>query len=372
MKDLLLRLLAIEDDTQADAPQRFPFFVVACVLAFLAILGFGLYNWVTIGFRSAAPSLVAALIVVGGITSALAVRRKEIVYFVGLLAETAYLMLLIVRVGDLGSLSYWVLLIPLISFFLLGRTLGAIMSLIALLATAALFLLPLSFAIDLQHAFTPTATARFFISYALVAVLSLVYESVRASSAAAARERQAKLEQANEDVTRLSQTDALTGCHNRLFFEDAMATEVRKALRYDTRLALILCDIDHFKSVNDRFGHQAGDKVLVEIGRALDNRVRRGVDWAARWGGEEFAIALPYTDLSGAAMVAERIRQTIESLCVDLDGDTLSVTASFGVAEFEPADGGTDRLYERADRRLYAAKDAGRNVVVSRSASPSC
>jgi two-component system cell cycle response regulator len=165
-------------------------------------------------------------------------------------------------------------------------------------------------------------------------------------------------------VERQALVDGLTGLANRRHTEEALATEIARARRLHSQMALVLLDIDRFKSVNDTYGHPSGDTVLRAVARVLDESMRE-IDTAGRWGGEEFALVLSGTDLAGGAQLAERIRQTIEHVTVTLDdGRTLSITASFGVASLPPAEA-PEELVAAADEALYAAKESGRNRVVA-------
>jgi len=164
-------------------------------------------------------------------------------------------------------------------------------------------------------------------------------------------------------------TDGLTGLANRRSFDDELALEWRRAERIDDSLALVLIDLDNFKSINDRLGHQAGDAVLRRVAAILDSGARQ-VDLAARYGGEEFAVLAPETDLVGATKLADRLRADLEAAAIALpDGSEVSVTASFGVA----VKGGLDRpeqLVAAADEALYEAKRAGKNRVAAAGSHP--
>jgi diguanylate cyclase (GGDEF)-like protein len=165
-------------------------------------------------------------------------------------------------------------------------------------------------------------------------------------------------------VERQASTDGLTELANRRQFEEALAAEISRAERFGGTLALILADLDDFKQVNDRYGHQAGDDVLREFADVLRDTVR-DIDLAARYGGEEFAVLLPQTDLAGAQRVAERLRESMEARQVEpAPGAAFSVTSSFGVASF-PGASTPAALFAAADEALYRAKSAGKNCVVS-------
>jgi diguanylate cyclase (GGDEF)-like protein len=163
-----------------------------------------------------------------------------------------------------------------------------------------------------------------------------------------------------------SVTDALTGAHNREYFDAQLRSELSYARRHGTDVSLVLFDADHFKKVNDTYGHQIGDMVLIQIAQQVRNTVRNE-DVFSRYGGEEFALVLRGIDIKGAGAVAERLRVKIAALQIATEKGPITVTVSAGCASL-----GTSNEQERtpeglittADRRLYAAKHAGRNRVV--------
>jgi two-component system cell cycle response regulator len=161
-------------------------------------------------------------------------------------------------------------------------------------------------------------------------------------------------------------TDGLTGLRSRRFFEEALAGESARAARNRVPLSMLLLDIDHFKSVNDTYGHHGGDLVLVEVSHRLSTMLRAG-DVVARYGGEEFAVLLPATGPKQAREIAERLRRAVGSVPIAVDDDrVLQVTVSVGVAGM-PAVPTTAELVVTADRALYAAKNSGRNRVITAS-----
>jgi diguanylate cyclase (GGDEF)-like protein len=165
-----------------------------------------------------------------------------------------------------------------------------------------------------------------------------------------------------EESQRQASIDMLTGLMNRRAFMPAIRNEVARGKRYGHPLCVLLLDVDHFKQINDRFGHAAGDLVLGAVGKLLSTTLR-GSDYAARWGGEEFVVALTNTDVEGGRLAAERARVAVESLDIDDGkGEPIAVTASVGLASLQP-DESVEQLMDRADRAMYAAKYAGRNRV---------
>jgi diguanylate cyclase (GGDEF)-like protein len=167
-----------------------------------------------------------------------------------------------------------------------------------------------------------------------------------------------------DTTERLATTDGLTGLVNHRTFQDRLDAHLAQAERYGKRISLLLCDIDHFKSVNDTYGHPVGDQVLKAVAKALAKEART-TDVVARYGGEEFAVVMPETDTGGAMVIAERIRERIGQLALETEQGPLRVTLSLGVATF-PEDGQKKALLvERADACLYHAKRHGRNQSVS-------
>ena len=176
------------------------------------------------------------------------------------------------------------------------------------------------------------------------------------------------LHQRNERYRKVSVTDTLTGAYNRVYLTERLPTEIARAKRYNEPLSVIFVDIDHFKKVNDSFGHLVGDMVLQEFVSVLKREIREDVDWVTRFGGEEFLIILPETDEKAAWTMAERLRKSIEENESFLfDNNCLSITASFGVASITADSSDTERsfntLIAHADKFLHEAKNRGRNIV---------
>jgi polar amino acid transport system substrate-binding protein len=170
-----------------------------------------------------------------------------------------------------------------------------------------------------------------------------------------------QLQQANRKLERISQHDHLTGMPNRLYLQQAFEYELERYHRYGHVFALLLMDIDHFKRINDAFGHVFGDEVLKTMADLLSENVR-GSDIAGRWGGEEFLILCPETDLQGAWSLAEQLRKLIAQ--TDFGADDMVITASFGVTDFRD-DEMIEDCIKRADQALYQAKHSGRNQTIS-------
>lgn len=176
----------------------------------------------------------------------------------------------------------------------------------------------------------------------------------------------AQLKDANDRLQRLSTTDGLTQINNRAYFDTALALEYRRAVRQKCALTLIMFDIDHFKHVNDTYGHPCGDACLRALADLLRPRIHRAGDVFARYGGEEFVIVLTASDLASALALTEDFRAAIENLRVEFEGQTVQFTASFGVVSAIPQPSIPVQDYlAAADRALYQAKHDGRNCVRS-------
>ena len=163
----------------------------------------------------------------------------------------------------------------------------------------------------------------------------------------------------NDELQVLATLDPLTGCLNRRSFFEQFETQFKSAMRYDAPLSCIMLDVDHFKSVNDRYGHSMGDLVLQNVAGTLRDTLRE-CDLLGRYGGEEFCILLPNLDIGAASRAAERYRKTIENLSIS----NISITASFGVSAIGFGATGQQKLLDQADHSLYAAKRNGRNKVM--------
>lgn len=169
----------------------------------------------------------------------------------------------------------------------------------------------------------------------------------------------------HQEAQRLSITDGLTSLWNYRFLNMRLAQEVERAIRFNRSLSLLMIDIDHFKDVNDRYGHQRGDAILSELANRVVTETRAQVDTVARYGGEEFVLLLPETPLDGGRVVAEKIRESIASTPFGSGDDAIGVTVSIGLACFPQHGATAQTLLRSADQSLYEAKGRGRNVVVS-------
>jgi diguanylate cyclase (GGDEF)-like protein len=194
----------------------------------------------------------------------------------------------------------------------------------------------------------------------LMTIMALIYLAgrERAVHDAVQLGKRVKLQELARDLRFQANTDSLTGLYNRLRFNQALAAEMLRSARYNVPFSVIMFDVDRFKQINDTYGHQTGDRVLVQLARAASERLR-GADVLARWGGEEFIILAPETDGAMALQAAEKLRAAIARTPFDGIG---SVTCSFGLAQYANGES-AESLIARADRALYGAKLTGRNRV---------
>ena len=195
----------------------------------------------------------------------------------------------------------------------------------------------------------------------LVMENTLLYERLR--------KEHLSLEKANREIKQLSRRDSLTGCYNRGYLDEVLPREITRALRYKRPLAVAMCDIDHFKKVNDTYGHQCGDEVLIQVVRSISELIRHDTDWLARYGGEEFLLVLPETGLESAFSLADRLRKHLARKIIAIEEEKITITASFGVTGFDasrlPPSVTSETMIRAVDKCLYEAKSRGRNKVVS-------
>jgi diguanylate cyclase (GGDEF)-like protein len=170
-----------------------------------------------------------------------------------------------------------------------------------------------------------------------------------------------------QELEKLANTDSLTGLYNRRRMQKMLEMQLSLSSRKESDFTLIFVDIDHFKKFNDTYGHSCGDYILCEVALFMRNHLRQG-DALARWGGEEFLIMLPNTDIKGAQTIAEKLRKAISEQRFHLAGQEFSVTMTFGLSQHEKNDS-LDESLKRADDALYRGKEAGRNMVMVYSSS---
>ena len=252
---------------------------------------------------------------------------------------------------ELTGLLWCIVLLPLF-FFLLGYKRGGALVLSLFFASALILLRPEWFALDTSY--SPGVSYRFLLAYLVLFWVSLLVEYIRFQT-------RVRLREAKDYLNIQAKTDELTGLSNRRGFKQYLG-EVEQRTEMKDSFAVIVGDLDHFKQINDQYGHEVGDFVLREIAKTLKSLVR-SEDLIVRWGGEEFLLLLVNTDLNGAQILAEKIRQTISSTHYSTDQGKLAVSMSLGV-DAQKVGGDLYATLGAADRAMYEAKRRGRNCVV--------
>lgn len=247
---------------------------------------------------------------------------------------------------------YWVSFIPVSSYFLLGRKKGFWVTLSIFIALLAFMLT--RYSSWLESGFTPESLVNVFMALLCLTILVHYFEIIR-------QEATLMIQNKNTELEKLSITDKLTGIYNRFKLDEMIEYELMNAERYKRIFSVIIGDIDRFKSINDSFGHFAGDSVLKETSSLIRQTCRK-IDTIGRWGGDEFLIICPETSLSGARSLAETIRSSVEKHTFSINQE---ITISLGVSEYQINDNAV-ALIKRADDALYSAKDHGRNRVECR------
>lgn len=167
-----------------------------------------------------------------------------------------------------------------------------------------------------------------------------------------------------EKLNKLVITDELTECYNRRYINERFPLEIKESKRKNEKLTIVLMDIDNFKKINDKYGHQSGDYVLKEIGKIVKSNIRKEYDWVSRYGGEEFLIVFKNMDTENFIKSTEKIHKSIEEHKFIYNGVEIKLTASFGVAELSDKIDEMDMLIAEADKKLYKAKELGKNIVI--------
>ena len=277
------------------------------------------------------------------------IHTQFIVFMIG----TLLLFLLYTGGGDDGGL-FWFYVFPPLALFVLGLKKG-IIAIILLIITSALLILIFETGFD-SSIYIGEMPERFIGAFIAVTAMAMVYEY-------SYQKYTDQLQTMCRDMMLAARSDYLTGLPNRRYVHETITYETYRASRKKSTFSVILCDLDHFKGVNDKYGHSCGDYVLKEISRFIRNNLRNQ-DTVARWGGEEFLILLPETPVAGALIIGKQLRHKIESLELEYAGNKFSITISMGVIEAKPPYD-IEEILNKADENLYVAKQQGRNRIVA-------
>ena len=311
----------------------------------------------TIGFFSALQfatgniglacfELTACVVLAWGAWKIVSARNLVPWIYLFLLPTFCFVLYIIVMPAASSTAYVWVYVIPLLSYLLLGRARGFLLSTPFVATAVVLYFHKYPFPSD-------SAALIDVLNSALCGVLIMVFVHLYETRRAAAYDQ----------LERQAQTDALTGVASRGSFQQALERSIHEAERSNARLVLVIMDVDHFKQVNDQWGHDAGDQALKHICDSLTLRLRV-TDSLGRLGGEEFGLILRNTDLGSATPLVETLRQQIANNALAYGEQRIPLSATFGLAEW-PTDGSSaSELYRCADQRLYRGKELGRNRLV--------
>ena len=269
-------------------------------------------------------------------------------WIIAYLLPTFCFILYIIVMPDASAAAFvWLYMIPLLAYLLLGKQRAFLLTALFMCAGLLLYFTDNHLTLDTRGLIDLGNAA---LCGVLILVFVHIYDGLRM--------------QAYEELERLAQTDSLTGVASRGSFQHALQRSIQDAERSNGHLVLVLLDVDHFKQVNDQWGHEAGDMALQHICQILQQRLRV-TDFLGRLGGEEFGLLLRHIDSTGADPVVDKLRKQIAEQPLEYDGEQIALSATFGLATW-PVDGrSTAELYRAADRRLYSGKRRGRNQLVS-------
>jgi diguanylate cyclase (GGDEF)-like protein len=321
-------------------------------LVVLLLFAVAVLAWHTVLEFQYGVKLLAGIQLVLGIHFAVLlyfVRRRPYSTWLALSFLVPLLALVLIAMAHVDTppkVFIWVFVMPVLSYALLGRRMGFMVSLIGALLALLAYLS--------KYAGVPQQVHVLGLSDSLICLFSIwvamhLYERNR--------------ERTTAELQRLATTDELTGLHNRRHLEKIFTHLAAAAERQKHALAVVVMDLDHFKQINDRWGHHAGDAVLVHVARLLRDQLRSS-DWAFRIGGEEFCLFLPMADRDGAVTATETLRRRIAEHPCDLNGQTIPLSASVGFSMYPTDANAFGALLSLADERMYRAKQQGRNRVV--------
>ena len=341
-------------------------YVWIALLMLPVAIGSGAYNVYVNNYALAFLIILFSGHMLGSLFLIPTIQKTYLLYHGANLLYTFLILYMVFHADAENSRILWAYIYPVGIIFLFGHRLGFLWSCLLLGMIIGLFL----FVPEIHTVYNIPFQVRFGISYLVVAVISswVEYHGSRSHQALLLEqkllneeiERRKILE---KELQRLAQTDPLTSLYNRGFFLESAEKELKRAKRYNTPIGFAILDIDHFKNINDTFGHPVGDSVLQVLAKHCLNSLRE-TDLVGRLGGEEFAFLLLHVNEEQARAKMEKLKEELSQLNVAYNGDsTLNFTVSIGLAMLSEHIKSLDELYIHADKKLYAAKDAGRNCV---------
>lgn len=299
---------------------------------------------------------VALTIIAGGGGAFVIVARTGRPFFPSLLLLGGLSLLFLAFTatgGPTGTAFIWLCVFPFLFFLAFPFRVSIIFFSLLLIALGVIFFIPGDPFLSVDYA--PILRQRIFIAYVFAGCAALASEFIR-------WEGQQRIDALLNELRHASQTDMLTGLFNRRVYLERLAYEISRSKRENQPLCLVMFDIDHFKNINDTYGHNCGDEALRHLAEVVQPLIRRQ-DTLARWGGEEFLVLLPGTDAAGGMILAEKIRAAVEGArCPCDDGTTFSFTVSLGVHQCDPNETNEVNI-SKVDANLYRAKEQGRNRV---------
>jgi diguanylate cyclase (GGDEF)-like protein len=340
------------DEESADVRKQIIISSLFSLISFMLLIGFGIENIRTGNMQLAAVVLSAAAVSGGNYLFLCKTGKYHISSVVILLMMTLLCIYLLSFGGNQNTGPLWLFVLPSLIFYILGLFRGFLFICILLFLVFYIIVIPDNIFLhtEYSHAFI----YRFLGAFFSVSFLSVIYEFSR-------EDGRRELINLSRRLDYLSRKDELTGLSNRRDMFEKLRNELGRLERSGKTFSVLIADIDEFKLVNDTYGHECGDLCLQEIAKVLsDNTQKR--DSVARWGGEEFLVFLPETSGQHAKTTAERLRSAIENLIFSYEGNSVSVTASIGVAEYQSGQT-LNALINLADKQLYLAKNRGRNRV---------
>lgn len=361
MIDRIRASLAINTEIKKD-PFLHRRIIMTVALLVVTTFTFGVFVFINFDHPSYILPLVNFIISISAALALYSLIVKNRFYFSAYFATTALFTFLVIFTYFANNESFalvWTLCYPLFVIPILGIRKGMIMVVVFYSAILPMAYLGIG---EWDYGFWDVkGFVRFTIASLLVVYTTYFFEMSASSAYKTILEIREKEKIHLMKLEALSVTDQLTGLRNRRYFDDNFVIERQKIKRYDNKLCLIMVDIDHFKQINDEYGHQVGDIVLKEFSTLLQENIRQ-TDLLSRWGGEEFIILLPETSLDNAVSLAEKIRVAINEGAFSKIG---KLTASFGVSKVDPDSDSNRESFYQVDQALYQAKHQGRNRVVA-------